>query len=229
MDDADLERILELRSIVRWSADPRAFDLLRGVRDARWAVAEAPDGELAGMVGAVPLGDIGVLCHLAVHDGYRGLGLGALLSSWAVAYLRSRGAKTIRLYSTWRAEGLYRSLGFEEVTPRTVYRLEEGPRRLRVPELVDGHRVETLTFGDLPELYGVDHWSYGADRSALLFATLRLHPGRGLGDRGYALPGHSPRSCRVPRALPLAGVRFRRHRGPDADGVGEEDGRLPYR
>ena len=45
MGDADLERILELRSIVRWSADPRAFSLLRGVRDARWAVAEAPDGE----------------------------------------------------------------------------------------------------------------------------------------------------------------------------------------
>jgi ribosomal protein S18 acetylase RimI-like enzyme len=180
MDDTDLERILKLRSIVRWSADPRAFDLLRGVRDARWAVAEAPDGDLAGMVGAVPLGDIGILCHLAVHDGYRGLGFGALLSSWAVAYLRSRGAKKIRLYSTLRAEGLYRSLGFEEITPRTVYRLGEGPRKLRVPAQVDGHRVEKLTFGDLPELYGVDHWSYGADRSVLLFATLRLHPGHGL-------------------------------------------------
>jgi GNAT superfamily N-acetyltransferase len=198
MNEADLERILELRSIVRWSADPRAFDLLRGVRDARWAVAEAPDGELAGMVGAVPLGDIGVLCHLAVHDGHRGLGLGALLSSWAVAYLRSRGAKMVRLYSTLRAEGLYRSLGFEEVTPRTVYWLEEGPRRLRVPERVDGHTVGTLTFGDLPELYGVDHWSYGADRSALLFATLRLHPGHGLvaRDASGRIKGYLIRSAR---------------------------------
>src|ERR671920_1696363 len=204
MDDADLERILELRSIVRWSADPRAFDLLRGVRDARWAVAEAPDGDLAGMVGAVPLGDIGVLCHLAVHDGHRGLGLGALLSSWAVAYLRSRGAKMVRLYSTLRAGGLYRSLGFEEVTPRTVYRLEEGPRRLRVSERVDGHSVGALTFGDLPELYGVDHWSYGADRSALLFATLRLHPGRGLVARdstgrieGYLIRSARGRATRI--------------------------------
>jgi ribosomal protein S18 acetylase RimI-like enzyme len=204
MNDADLERILELRSIVRWSADPRAFDLLRGVRDARWAVAETPGGDLAGMVGAVPLGEIGVLCHLAVHDGYRGLGLGALLSSWAVAYLRSRGAKMVRLYSTVQAEGLYRSLGFEEVTPRTVYRLEEGPRRLRVPEQVDGHRVETLTFGDLPELYGVDHWSYGADRSALLFATLRLHPGHGLVARdstgrikGYLIRSARGRTTRI--------------------------------
>ncbi|HJQ30503.1 MAG TPA: GNAT family N-acetyltransferase [Rubrobacter sp.] len=180
MSDADLERILELRSVVRWSADPRAFDLLRGVRGPRWAVAEAHDGTLAGMVGAVPLGDIGILCHLAVHDEYRGFGLGAVLSSWAVAYLRSRGAKTVRLYSTRKAEDLYRSLGFKEGTPRTVYRLEEGHRASRVPGQVDGHSVETLRFRDLPELYGVDHWSYGADRSALLFATLRLHPGRGL-------------------------------------------------
>jgi ribosomal protein S18 acetylase RimI-like enzyme len=204
MDDADLERILELRSIVRWSADPKAFDLLRGVRDARWAVVEAPDGDLAGMVGAVPLGDIGVLCHLAVHDGYRGLGLGALLSSWAVAYLKSRGAKMVRLYSTIRAEGLYRSLGFEEVTTRTVYRLEEEAWRPRVPERADGHRVETLTFGDLPELYGVDHWSYGADRSTLLFATLRLHPGRGLVARdstgrikGYLIRSSRGRATRI--------------------------------
>jgi GNAT superfamily N-acetyltransferase len=204
MDDADLERIMELRSVVRWAADPRAFDLLRGVRGARWAVAEAPDGALTGMVGAVPLGDIGILCHLAVHDGYRGSGLGALLSSWAVAYLRSRGAKTVRLYSTRKAEGLYRSLGFEEVAPRTVYRLGEGHRRLRVPNQVNGHSVETLTFGDLPELYGVDQWSYGADRSALLFATLRLHPGRGLVARdssgrikGYLIRSALGRTTRI--------------------------------
>src|SRR5215207_8424959 len=178
MNDADLEHILELRSVVRWSADPRAFDLLRGVQGARWAVAEAPDGALAGMVGAVPLGDIGILCHLAVHDGHRGSGLGALLSSWAVTYLKSRGARTVRLYSTRQAEALYRSLGFREAAPRAVYRLEEGHRTPRVPEKIDGHRVETLTFGDLPELYGLDCWSYGADRSALLLAILRLHPGQ---------------------------------------------------
>ncbi len=204
MNDADLERILELRSIVRWSADPRAFDLLRGVRVARWAVAEAPDETLAGMVGAVPLGNIGILCHLAVHDEYRGHGLGATLSSWAVTYLRSRGAKTVRLYSTPRAEDLYRSLGFDEVAPRTVYRLEEGSRKLRVPGQVDGHRVETLTFGDLPELYGVDRWSYGADRSALIFATMRLHPGCGLVARdssrrikGYLIRSTLGRAARI--------------------------------
>jgi GNAT superfamily N-acetyltransferase len=178
MGDMDLGLIRELRSVVRWSADPNAFDLLRGTRGPRWAVAEASDGSLAGMVGAVPLGRIGILCHLAVRDGYRNMGIGCGLSHWAVLYLRSRGAEVVRLYSTRQAEGLYLSLGFKPVAPRTVYRLEGAPRGGR--EEAGGHRVETLSFGELPELYGVDHWCYGGERSALLFATLRMHPGGGL-------------------------------------------------
>jgi GNAT superfamily N-acetyltransferase len=213
MGDVDLARILELRSVVRWSADPRAFDLLRDVRDARWAVAEASDGALAGMVGAVPFGRIGILCHLAVHDGYRRMGLGYMLSSWAVIYLRSRGARVVRLYSTRQAEGLYLSLGFRPTAPRTVYRPEEEAPR-RAWEEADGHRVETLSFGDLPELYGVDHWSYGGDRSPLISATLRLHPGLSLVARdssgrikGYLVRSSSGRATRIgPFAASTPGV-----------------------
>jgi ribosomal protein S18 acetylase RimI-like enzyme len=203
MGDMDLGRVWELRSVVRWAADPRAFDLLRGMRDARWAVAEATDGSLAGMVGAVPLGRIGILCHLAVRGDHRKMGLGARLSCWAVLYLRSRGARVVRLYSTRRAEGLYRSLGFAPGAPRTVYRLEEAPHGGAWEE-VDGHRIGRLSFGDLPELYGLDHWSYGADRSALIFATLRLHPGGGLVARdssrrikGYLVRSSSRQTNRI--------------------------------
>jgi ribosomal protein S18 acetylase RimI-like enzyme len=204
MDDVDLGRVLELRSVVRWSAEPNAFELLRGMRDARWAVAEASDGTLAGMVGAVPLGRIGILCHLAVRDGYRKMGLGTTLSRWAVLYLRSRGAEVVRLYSTRQAEGLYRTLGFRSTSPRTVYRLEEAQQEMRTREETGGHRVETLSFADLPELYGVDSWSYGGDRSALIFATLRLHPGGGLVARdssgritGFLLRVPSERRTRI--------------------------------
>ena len=204
MGDLDLRRILELRSVVRWSADPNAFGLLLGMRDARWAVAEASDGALAGMVGAVPLGRIGILCHLAVRDDYRKIGLGARLSSWAVLYLRSRGARIVRLYSTRQAQGLYLSLGFRSVGSRTVYHLEEASKTTRLREGADRHRVETLLLGDLPELCGVDRWSYGADRSALILATLRLHPGRGLvardssgGIKGYLVRSASDRATRI--------------------------------
>jgi hypothetical protein len=85
-----------------------------------------------------------------------------------------------------------------------VYRLGEGPRTFRVPAHVDGHRISTLTFGDLPELYGVDLWSYGADRSALILATLKLHPGQGLVARdatgrikGYLIRGSMGRATRI--------------------------------
>ena len=185
MEVSDVERVLELRSVVRWATDPRAFDLLRGVRDARWFVAEAPDGGLAGMVGAVPLGAVGILCHLAVHHDHRGLGLGRELSAWAVAYLRSRGAKTVRLYATGPAEGLYRSLGFREVGRRTVYRLD-GPAREAATRGADTLRVQALRFGDLPELYGLDLWGHGADRSPLILSALGLRSGRGFVARDAA-------------------------------------------
>jgi ribosomal protein S18 acetylase RimI-like enzyme len=195
MDDPDLERILELRKNVRWSADPRAFGLLRGIGEARWAIAEAgeKEGGLAGMVGAVPLGEVGILCHLAVHHGYRGNGLGTKLSSWAVSYLRSRGASVIRLDATHQAKKLYGSLGFEPISRRMSYRLEgavlnewsrkarsRGVRSRTVRLRENGLRIGPLVFGDLPELYGIDRWSFGADRAALIRATLRLHPGWGL-------------------------------------------------
>ena len=202
MGGADLERILELRSVVSWAADPRAFDLLRGMGEARWAVAEDRPGNLVGMVGAVPLGSIGILCHLAVHSGYRKIGLGTGLTAWAVTYLRSRGAAVIRLHSTPEAEKLYRSAGFAPVSTRTVYRLESVPPKFRGSG--GGHRIETLTDRDLAELYGVDLWSYGADRSALILAALRLYPGRSLVARdaggrikGYLILNDAVRAIRI--------------------------------
>ncbi len=206
MGEPDLEGVLELRSVVRWATEPEAFELLRGMREARWAVAEGTGGTLAGMVGAVPLGRVGILCHLAVRDRYRRRGIGTGLSAWAVAYLRSRGAQTIRLYSTWEAEGIYRSLGFKPVARRIVYRLECAPRETLqgVEAGACGHRVEPLLYGDLPELYGVDYWAYGADRSHIIFATLRLHPGAGLVARdatgriaGYLLRSECARGTRI--------------------------------
>ena len=213
MGGVDLGHLRQLRSVVRWAADPRAFDLLRGMLAARWAVAEASVSSLVGIVGAVPLGRIGILCHLAVRGDHRKMGLGARLSSWAALYLRSRGARVVRLYSTRRAEGLYRSLGFRPGAPRTVYRLEEAPHG-GAREEADGHRIGTLSFGDLPELYGLDRWSYGADRSALIFATLRLHPGGGLvardlsgGIKGYLVRSSSGHTNRIgPFVAPNPGV-----------------------
>ena len=214
MGDVDLRRILELRETVRWSGDPRAFDLLRGMGEARWAVAQdGPDGRVVGMVGAVPLGEVGILCHLAVHHGQRGRGLGARLTAWAVSYLLSRGVKSVRLDSTRAAEGLYRHMGFEPLFGRTEYRLEgalaarlRGDRRLgeRGTGETRGLRVAPLSFGDLPELCGVDLWSYGANRSALILATLRRYPGWGLvardasgGIRGYLVRSASGTTVRV--------------------------------
>ena len=196
MTERDLSRILHFRAVVRWSGDPRSFDLLRGTKEVRWAVAETSNGALVGMVGAVPLGRVGILCHLAVHEDYRGFGLGSRLSRWAVAYLRSRGTRTIRLYATRKAEGLYRSLGFSAVASRRIYRLKASGGERSIKSAESECRVKVLGMGDLAEVYGLDLWSHGGDRSPLIFATLRSHPGQGLvaRDSSGVLKGYLVRS-----------------------------------
>src|SRR5215210_3206910 len=96
------------------------------------------------------------------------------------------GRKVVRLDSTHGAKRLYESLGFKSILQRSVYRLEGGILAVRLRgscslgERTRGLRVTPLLFGDLPELYGTDRWSFGGDRSALIRATLNLHPGWGL-------------------------------------------------
>lgn len=209
MDAVDLERILELRESVRWSADPAAFELLRGFDGARWAVAATESGQLVGMIGAVPFGGIGVICHLAVHGSVRRRGIGNRLAEWAVWYLTSRGASTVRLESTPEAEGLYRSLGFRAVARRALYRDGGGgtgqkrARSLLRESAGDEYEVSPLVIGDLAEVYGLDLWSFGADRSDLLQAILRLHPGWGMAARdaggrmvGYLIQTTTRAGCR---------------------------------
>ncbi len=179
MTGADVAGVLELRRRVRWGAGPEAFEiLLEGVPSARWALAEAPSGSPVGMVGGVPLGEIGILCHLAVHPAHRGRGLGTQLSRWAITYLRSQGVGAVRLESTPVAEKLYESLGFRKVGRRVLYHREAKPG-VR-PVIYGKYRVAPLKASDLPEVYGLDRLSFGGDRSALIEALLRRQGGSGL-------------------------------------------------
>src|SRR3712207_7491217 len=61
----------------------------------------------------------------------------------------------------------YRSLGFRETGRRTAYRLD-GPARKTAPGGADARGVDTLRFGDLPELYGVDLWGRSEEHTSEL-------------------------------------------------------------
>jgi len=179
MGHPDLVGVLKLRNLVPWCTLPEAFEvLLEGIPSARWAVAKAPEGALVGMVGAVSLGKIGILCHLAVHPAHRGQGLGTKLTRWAVSRLRSQGVEVVRLESTPEAERLYEASGFRGVGRRILYR--RGAKLERLLAVDEKYRVVPFQARDLPELYVADRWSFGGDRSALLAAILARHPDSGL-------------------------------------------------
>jgi hypothetical protein len=87
----------------------------------------------------------------------------------------------VGLYSTRQAEGLYLPLGFRPATPRTAY----SPRGGCTAWSAGGGRRPTDT-GSRHSRWGTCRsstaWIAGppGDRSPLISATLRLHPGQGL-------------------------------------------------
>jgi hypothetical protein len=151
----------------------------------------------------------------------------------------------VGLYSTRQAEGLYLPLGFRPAAPRTAYSPRGGCTAWSAGgrEEADGHRVEALSFGDLPELYGVDRWSSGGPvapnlrhleiasgsgprRPGLVRADKRVPGAQLLGrcDLHRALRGLEPRRGPPPprlrsrraRRIVRGGHRARSSRNPDA-------------
>lgn len=81
-----------------------------------FAVAEDVDGTVCGCAGVTDEGDgVFELHRLYVLDGHRRDGLGGRLLQWAIDLARSRGARTVVLYSDVAftdAHRLYRKNGF---------------------------------------------------------------------------------------------------------------------
>ncbi|HET6229380.1 MAG TPA: arsenic resistance N-acetyltransferase ArsN2 [Longimicrobiaceae bacterium] len=81
---------------------------------ARFVVARAADGSLAGMAGVEMHGRAALLRSVAVAESARGQGLGVALTRAAIDLARHEGADAVHLLTT-TAESFFPRLGFERV------------------------------------------------------------------------------------------------------------------
>lgn len=87
-------------------------------------VALAPDGALAGYLCLKQVLDEAEILDVAVHQGFRGRGVGKALVQWALSFCRERGVELLLLEvraGNAEAIGLYRRLGFGETGRRRKY------------------------------------------------------------------------------------------------------------
>lgn len=85
-------------------------------------------GEPAGCIGLLDDGsDVSEMTYVYVRDEFRGLGIGKSLVKAVIERARNAGFKTMRLHTNLLFEpavNLYKSLGFEEVSPDKEYPAE---------------------------------------------------------------------------------------------------------
>ena len=113
---------------------------------------------------------VGWIGMLIVESSLRGQGIGRALMAAAIAYLRRKGARTIKLDATPSGKPLYDKLGFRQQYP--LFRMLGLGQSL--PSA--GVRPVTGDPGDLRALLSLDRKANRTDRRAMVLALMRGWP-----------------------------------------------------
>ena len=125
-------------------------------------------GKPVGICIATSYGESGFIGELIVQVEARGRGIGTALLKYGVNYLLDRGSKTIYLDGVLKAVPLYERNEFRKVA-----------RSWRFLGKLTGKQhpqVHAMQPDDLPAIFALDKWAFGADRSFFLRRRLELFP-----------------------------------------------------
>lgn len=186
-------------------------------RDWRRLIALEPDGCFLAVWDEIPVGTVttcrfgpvGWIAMMLVESSHRGRGLGRALMNRAVAFLESRGVRSIRLDATPLGRPLYESLGFVE--DAKILRYAGVPQSEGRPPGKD-----LLNEGWSEAIRRWDRDASGADRERLLRALAEEYPEelRSVDDRdepgGYLLARAGAKAWQIGPCIAFgsAGVRL---------------------
>jgi len=165
----DLALGLRLKQQAGWNQTAADWARFLSLQPDGCFVAEL-DGTPAGTVATCVFGPVAWIGLMLVEQAQRGRGLGRALMTRALAFLDSRGVRSVRLDATPMGEPLYRSLGF---VPQ--FRLGRWGGELQGGEAVAG--VEAGGRADWESILHLDRVVTGTDRRPLLGALLHEQPG----------------------------------------------------
>ncbi len=179
----DLDAIGRMRAAQGWRrSDPVVRAVLTSHASRIFVIRASTLGHVEGVSAHEPIattnalaaGSVGIIGNVAVHSAVQRRGLGRLLTTHAIAWLREQGAQNIWLDATPAGRPLYRQLGFTEIAPSWFAYTPLCDLRIdRLITLAGAHTATLATAAALPSLAALDHEAFGGDRMAILHAMLR--------------------------------------------------------
>jgi ribosomal protein S18 acetylase RimI-like enzyme len=168
MTRQDLDFVDEMIASVGWSSQNRpVFEAFLQNDPAGCFIAEM-EGRPIGTAIGTPYGNCGFIGEVIVREELRNQGIGRHLVEHVIAYLQSRGARSIYLDGAERAIPLYERLGFRRICPSL--RLAGKLQPKTHPHL------RPMEGTDLAGIIQFDRQAFGADRSFFLRWRFEQHP-----------------------------------------------------
>jgi len=201
----DVAELGELRESTGWYASMDLLDAAVGWENMRVLVlrAEALDlgsptpSRIIASTSALAAGKVGVIGNVVVHSDYRRRGLGRMMTSAAVEWLRSQRVGSVLLDATDDGQPLYTQLGFVPVGRSWYIKIRlDRIDQSKLRTLAGGLPATEHASGDLQQVSALDQAGFGGDRMGLLQQMLGqphnwlLVAGEGGGEpSGYLLYG----------------------------------------
>lgn len=166
----DISFGMQLKTQAGWNQVESDWARFLDLSDEGCFIAEH-DGTPAGTVATFVFGSVGWIAMLLVDEAHRHHGIGTRLLEHAVAFLKQRDVKTVRLDATPLGRPIYERVGFEAEYDLFRFQGKVG----------DVGTVEGVTRPDenLDALCRLDRETTGTDRRRLLEALVRERPTSG--------------------------------------------------
>lgn len=181
----DLDAIARMRVEMGWHrSDPLLASVLewqRGrifvIRSGSLGTQEREFGDpqrIMATTSAIAAGPVGVIGNVGVRTESRRLGLGRIIMSHAIEWQRRQGVQTSWLDATTAGRGLYRKLGYGDVTSSWVVHTKMRDIDVgRLEALADGYLIREARPDQLATIATLDAAAFGGNRLGLLEALAR--------------------------------------------------------
>jgi ribosomal protein S18 acetylase RimI-like enzyme len=131
------------------------------------------DGIPAGMVASIIYSDYAYVGLMGIHQDFQRKGLGLALMEHLLAWMEEQKVPLVKLDASPAGQPLYEKLGFVPLDEVYVFQRQAGRLDVQRPK-----GIELITHQHLDLIAASDTQAYGADRSRLLCALLKLYPER---------------------------------------------------
>lgn len=202
MREEDIEFAVQITDTMNWNLTELDFEFIMNLEPEGCFILFC-DSRKIGVATTISFGKVGWVGNVIVDENHRGKGAGIMLVKHATGYLKSRGVKTIGLYSYKENVDFYMRLGFKRETKFTV--LKGKPFPLQFQE----KGVKATGKSELPKVIAFDSFHFGASRRKLLekIASIRgnlcYHYVEGREILGYAMAKVYDRYAEICRNSPL--------------------------